>query len=121
MQVKPAPAVDRPAIATGGGRGAVPVTPACFGAPGAPIRWVTPFAVRIDTRYAEALAELLPLLLCGEESAALVFDHYAHSAALTAAARRAFERIGADEERHAVWLQRLWLGLPEPPKTEWRR
>lgn len=117
MHVEAARAADRPNVGIAGAPGAVPVSPACFSAAGTPIQWVTPLAVRLPTRHAEALAELLPALLCGEESAALVFDHYAQSAALPPAARRALERIGADEERHAIWLQRLRLGLPEPPKA----
>jgi hypothetical protein len=68
--------------------------------------------VQLDTRHCEALAELLPVLLCGEESAVLTFGGYVGSAQLQAAARKEFCRIQSDEERHTTWLQRLKLALP---------
>lgn len=97
-----------------GERPATPVGPACFSAPNTAGRCATALSVRLETQHAEALAELLPLLLCGEESAALAFGSYAGSAALHAMARDELGRIQSDEESHAEWLQRLRLGLPAP-------
>jgi hypothetical protein len=77
-------------------------------------RSVTTPSVQLHTRHAEALAELLPLLLCGEESAALAFGRHAGSALLHATARYELGCIRSDEERHAGWLQRLRLSLPAP-------
>lgn len=75
---------------------------------------MTAISVRLHTRHCEALAELLPVLLCGEESAVLTFGGYIGSAALQAAARQEFCAIQSDEERHVTWLQRLKLALPAP-------
>jgi hypothetical protein len=75
---------------------------------------MTTMNVQLDTRHCEALAELLPVLLCGEESAVLTFAGYVGSAELQAAARKEFCAIQSDEERHTTWLQRLKLALPAP-------
>ena len=100
-------------------RSATRVKPACFSLSDTRELWVTTLNVRIAARHAEALAELLPLVLCGEESAALAFGHYAGSTALHAAARKELDHIRSDEERHARWLQRLKLGLPAPRQDAW--
>ena len=73
-----------------------------------------PLPVRLDARHSEALSELLPLLLCGEESAVLSFDRYANSVPLGASGRRDFQGIQADEAVHARCLQRLRASLPAP-------
>ena len=86
----------------------------CFAMAGARSQPMTAMRVRLDTRHCEALAELLPVLLCGEESAVLAFGGYVGSAALQAAARKEFSAIQSDEERHTTWLRRLKLGLPAP-------
>jgi hypothetical protein len=68
----------------------------------------------LSTAHSEGLAELLPVLLCGEESAVLTFGLYSQSDLFPDAARRDFERIESDEARHAQWLQGLRLLLPTP-------
>ncbi len=108
------PQSPRVAVSAACEQGMTTVEPACFLTSADRGRWLRAFDVRLGARAAEALAELLPLLLCGEESAALAFGRYAGSAALHAAARDQLDRIRADEERHATWLQRLKLGLPAP-------
>jgi hypothetical protein len=90
---------------------ASPVRHACFAVTGARSRPMT-MKVQLGTRHCEALAELLPVLLCGEESAVLTFGGYVGSAQLQVAARREFCAIQSDEERHTTWLQRLKLALP---------
>jgi hypothetical protein len=75
---------------------------------------MTAMNVRLETRHSEALAQLLPVLLCGEESAVLAFGGCARSAAADAAARRDLSAIQSDEERHTTWLRRLKLALPAP-------
>jgi hypothetical protein len=95
--------------------------PACF-ASRADFRGLLPLEVRLSTVHAEGLARLLPLLLCGEESAALAFAHFAELARLDGDARAQLERMRFEEERHEVWLTRLRLGLPAPrPETGLRR
>jgi hypothetical protein len=76
-------------------------------------------SVRLSARHSEALAELLPLLLCGEESAVLTFGLHAQSASLAPAARLEFRGIQIDEARHAKWLQLLRVTLP-PPRPDSR-
>jgi hypothetical protein len=55
---------------------------------------------------ATALAALLPTLLCGEESAYLVFERFAARAG-THACRSALARIAAEEAQHETLLRRL--------------
>jgi hypothetical protein len=83
--------------------------------------------VRVDglgTRGAEALATLLPVLQCGEESASLVFD----ALALTAveADQQALQIIAAEERLHEQLLHGLAASLPcslpqAPVRTAARR
>jgi hypothetical protein len=87
--------------------------PACF-ASRADLRGLVPLDVRLRTSHAEALAQLLPLLLCGEESAALAFTQFAELAQLEGNARAQLSRVRFEEEHHEVWLTRLRLGLPAP-------
>lgn len=88
--------------------------PACFGMP-VPLRAAEPpLPVRLSARHSEALSELLPLLLCGEESAVLSFARYANSVPLGMSGRRDFQGIQADEAVHARCLQRLRASLPAP-------
>ena len=77
---------------------------------------VTPH--RIDTRAlppaaAIALAEALPFLQCGEESAVHAFGRRLAGTAGTAT-QTALDAITADEQRHANWLEALAASLPEP-------
>jgi len=57
-----------------------------------------------------ALAELLQVLACGEESAALAFAHLAGNAA----ARQALLQVAADERGHERLLRGMRLALPAP-------
>jgi hypothetical protein len=95
--------------------------PACF-ASRADLRGLLPLEVRLRTVHAEGLARLLPLLLCGEESAALAFAQFAELAVLDRNARAQLSRMRLEEERHEVWLTRLRMGLPAPkPERGLRR
>jgi hypothetical protein len=70
-------------------------------------------AVRLSAESAGALAELLQVLSCGEESAALTFDHLGsswHERSLCSA----LTRIAADEREHQILLARLSESLPQP-------
>jgi len=71
--------------------------------------------LRLTDDGATALADLLPLLLCGEESAALAFGAGGARDALAAAARAGLERIRREEVVHGMLLQRLQTALPPAP------
>jgi len=62
---------------------------------------------------ARALAELLQVLACGEESAALAFEHLGRSAK-DSTLRQALAGIAADEARHEALLTDLRRTLPPP-------
>lgn len=91
-----------------------PAATVCF----ARRRSITATPYRIDTRAlpteaALALADALPFLQCGEESAVHAFGRrLAGSAGL--AEQAALDAITADEQRHANWLEALAAALPEP-------
>lgn len=90
------------------------IVPVCFAvadAHGAPL---DPMAVRLGSAHSEALSEVLPLLVCGEESAVLAFADYSQSPMLDRSARGEFSSICADEARHARALQDLRASLPAP-------
>jgi hypothetical protein len=70
-------------------------------------------SVKLSAESAGALAELLQVLSCGEESAALTFDHLSsswHERSL----RSALTGIAADEREHQRVLARLRASLPQP-------
>jgi hypothetical protein len=90
------------------------VEPACFGTPVRREPAQPPLPVRLGARHSEALAELVPLLLCGEESAVLSFARYGSSVVLGASGRRDFQLLQADEALHARYLQSLRGSLPVP-------
>ena len=69
----------------------------------------------MQTVHADALAGLLPVLLCGEESAALAMDRISRSVGGERAMRDALARIARDELEHQALLQRIRAVLPEPP------
>jgi len=60
---------------------------------------------------AEALSQLMPVLICGEESAALVFEQFALSKT-TERSRIALRRIADDEDAHERLLLRIRGSLP---------
>jgi hypothetical protein len=64
----------------------------------------------------QALANLLPLLICGEESATFVFDDLANSLVgrLSASQMQSIRSITADEIRHSDYLDALRHQLPSP-------
>ena len=73
-----------------------------------------PVTLGLTNPHARALGELLPVLLCGEESAVLAFAHHAQSERWGPRARQDFARIESDEARHTRWLLRLRASLPRP-------
>jgi hypothetical protein len=82
-----------------------------------PVRWSPP-RLALGDRCSAALADLLPLLLCGEESAALAFGGGRARAALDGAAKAELERIRREEIVHGHLLQRLQAALPPAPVEE---
>ena len=67
--------------------------------------------LRLRASDAEALAELLPVLICGEESAGMVFAHLSQVPDL-AAAHAELSRIEHDEREHARLLLQVRRTLP---------
>ncbi len=96
--------------------GRSPTKPAWFN------RWRTAFSeqsLAITSSQEEALARLLPALLCGEQSAIAVF--HAEALRLSQAERSAslavFSAIEADEGAHEASLQTLANTLPSAPDS----
>jgi hypothetical protein len=69
-------------------------------------------SVTLDAQAAEALAQLVPLLCCGEEAAVASFDRLGRAASLDAEARRTLQKIAEDERRHDAMLRGLCAALP---------
>lgn len=76
-----------------------------------------PCALALDDESAGALAELLPLLGCGEEAAIASFGRLALDSSLEADARAALHAIAIDERRHDALLCGLRDALPMPPSN----
>src|SRR6266404_4645600 len=72
-------------------------------------------AVQLSADSASALAELLQVLGCGEESAALTFDYLGRSCQ-ERSLRSALAQIAADEREHQILLAGLSAALPQPNK-----
>ncbi len=70
--------------------------------------------IQLGARQCDALAELLPVLICGEESANLVFAQLAQAPALSAQAHRTLAGIERDEATHEQLLLQVRAALPEP-------
>jgi hypothetical protein len=70
----------------------------------------------LNTDEQQALANLMPLLICGEESATCVFDDLANALTgrLSTIQVRAIRSITADEIRHSDDLDALRNQLPSP-------
>jgi hypothetical protein len=68
--------------------------------------------LRLNARDSEALAELLPVLICGEESAGLVFARLSQASDL-ALAHDELSRIEREEFEHARLLSQVRLALPK--------
>lgn len=75
-------------------------------------------SVQLAAKHADAVAALLPILMCGEESAILTFDALsnAHSSAALALAT-----IAREEQVHELLLRRLKRALPDTATTSVRR
>jgi len=88
------------------------LSPACFQL--VPITDTRPVIehVRLSAAHAGALAELLRILGCGEESAALAFEHLGNSWHDTSI-RSALAGIAADERQHQLLLAALRESLPQ--------
>jgi hypothetical protein len=84
----------------------------CFGRVEAVIDSAVICVAGLGTVGAEALATLLPVLQCGEESASLVFDGLAM--APTVADRDQLRRIAEEERQHEHLLCQLAASLPIP-------
>ena len=69
-------------------------------------------SVSLDAKAAEALAELVPLLCCGEEAAVVSFDRLGRAASLDVVACRTLRKIADDERRHDAILRGLCAALP---------
>lgn len=105
------PRTDWPTAGTAGNRahpGAV-----CFPQAWAEIGGFRVAGIELDSRRALALAELLQVLSCGEESATATFEHLAH-ASDEPATRAALLEIAADERRHQFLLATISAALPRP-------
>jgi len=86
----------------------------CFGNAGKTVARIEPLSIELSSAHSLALAELIPLLMCGEESAALAFGNHANSDTWSPRARQDFHSIEIDETRHAFWLERVRASVPEP-------
>jgi len=74
----------------------------------------SPQRLRLDTRQSEMLAALLPVLLCGEESASLAFARISTAPALSQTGYQQARRIESDERMHEHWLAQIKQSLPAP-------
>jgi rubrerythrin len=70
-------------------------------------------SLNLAPRHALALAELLQVLSCGEESATATFESLAQSS-LEPTRRSVLMQIAADERRHQLLLSTISAGLPQP-------
>ena len=70
------------------------------------------FSVSLDTKAAEALAELLPLLCCGEEAAVVGFDRLGQAGGFDPDMRGTLRKIADDERQHDAILRGLCAALP---------
>ena len=70
------------------------------------------FSVSLDTKAAEALADLVPLLCCGEEAAVVGFDRLGRAVSLDLEVRKTLRKIADDERRHDAILRGLRAALP---------
>jgi len=93
--------------------GAVRSSPACFQLSPAGATELRIEGVRLSAGSAGALAELLQVLSCGEESAALAFDHLGNSRHERPLGS-ALAGIAADEREHQALLAGLGASLPQP-------
>ena len=96
----------------------VVVEPVCFSSAGRVCAVdVCSEGIRTSTQSAEALAEVLPILLCGEESATISFSGLRDTAYIPATLRAALASIAIDERRHESLLWGIRRALPLPQRT----
>jgi len=72
-------------------------------------------SMSLPTELLESLGQLMPLLMCGEQSAALVFNREANRST-TRRSSELFSEIEADEGIHDDALQSIYLDLPVSPQ-----
>ncbi len=77
---------------------------------------VRPVQHRLKDEQSEALAQLLQILCCGEESAVFAFQRLAGRDSLLQESQQQLLRIAREEEGHELLLCGLRAGLPAPPK-----
>ena len=87
-------------------------TPVCFAANQGHEPLHAALGIRLSSHHSEALAELLPVLICGEESASLAFSRLSYAPNLSSA-HNELERIEREECVHARLLFRVRLALPK--------
>lgn len=71
-------------------------------------------SMRLPTTVLESLGQVMPLLMCGEQSAALVFNREANRSENQRSANL-FSQIEADETVHDDALQAIYSDLPVSP------
>ncbi len=87
-------------------------TPVCFRLNSYRLpHWDSALELQLSSKHADAAAQLLPVLLCGEESAALVFDALQEQSAQPQV-QATLQGIACDEYRHELLLRQLRDGLP---------
>lgn len=94
--------------------------PRCFGPSASQPAYPVRLHVTLDEDAARALAQLVPLLGCGEEAAALAFDALAHDAH-DDVEHYALQAIAAEERTHDALLTRLAMALPAIDSVAIRR
>ena len=77
-----------------------------------------PSSPQLCASSTQALANLLPMLGCGEEAAAVAFHHLADNADFAPQTAAALRMIGDEEDVHDALLTRLGLALPPPERPE---
>lgn len=83
----------------------------CFTSKAVETHGALPLPVSLNARSATSLAQLVPLLGCGEEAAALAFDGLARRSD-DQVARHALRQIALEESVHDGLLQQLAISLP---------
>ncbi|MDJ0893730.1 MAG: hypothetical protein QNJ92_01200 [Alphaproteobacteria bacterium] len=75
-----------------------------------------PAALNLRDREIEALSRFLPSLLCGEESAVVIFAHESRRMGRKqrASIEASMRQLSMEEERHEIILRRLADWMPEP-------
>ncbi len=88
------------------------LAPVCFASLAKHVRAPRPVAHRLPDTVAEALAEAMQVLCCGEESAVLAFRGLTRHPRLHQEATHCLKRMARDEMLHDCLLRDLRLSLP---------